>query len=293
MSNYGFIDDETIVKQAKKICDCIGHGMHGTAMHMIIETAVTETGLGRIEDKTIDAGMGLTQFDELPFKDILKRNMKSRDKILKELVLSENNTAETQKQNNLSSTAHEPNYAPSVQPEPVETVAAESMPIETISVEHMPAENIAEAQPEVDFSQAVEVVSPQLEEIEEATEQALINSPEQQAESFMEEDFTSPLDNLPVQEGSLIPEAILNDQALHTQTISEPEISSQEITHTLEETPEELLQAQEHLEALDHLLEDEASNQKTKQNHTEVDAQANTQADADAYINALLAEEKN
>ena len=215
------------------------------------------------------------------------------DKILKELVLSENNTAETQKQNNLSSTAHEPNYAPSVQPEPVETVAAESMPIETISVEHMPAENIAEAQPEVDFSQAVEVVSPQLEEIEEATEQALINSPEQQAESFMEEDFTSPLDNLPVQEGSLIPEAILNDQALHTQNINEPEISSQEITHTLEETPEELLQAQEQLEALDHLLEDEASNQKTKQNHTEVDAQANTQADADAYINALLAEEKN
>lgn len=85
MSNYGFIDDETIIKQAKKICDCIGHGIHGTAMHMIIETAVTETGLGRIEDKTIGAGMGLTQFDELPFKDILKRNMKSRDKILKEL----------------------------------------------------------------------------------------------------------------------------------------------------------------------------------------------------------------
>lgn len=83
--NYGFVDDETIVKQAKKICDCIGHGMHGTAMQMIIETAVTETGLGKIEDKTVGAGMGLTQFDELPFKDILKRNMKSRDKILKEL----------------------------------------------------------------------------------------------------------------------------------------------------------------------------------------------------------------
>ena len=85
MANYGFIDDETIVKQAKKICDCIGHGMHGTAMHMIIETAVTETGLGKIEDKTVGAGMGLTQFDELPFKDILKRNMKSRDKIYKDL----------------------------------------------------------------------------------------------------------------------------------------------------------------------------------------------------------------
>ena len=85
--NYGFVDDETIVKQAKKICDCIGHGMHGTAMHMIIETAVTETGLGRIEDKTIGAGMGLTQFDELPFNDIKNRCKKLQPKILKELKL--------------------------------------------------------------------------------------------------------------------------------------------------------------------------------------------------------------
>ena len=191
------------------------------------------------------------------------------DKILKELVLSENNTVETTTQNNLSSTAHEPNYAPLVQPEPVETMPAEAMPleaisVETISVEHMPAEKTSEAQPEVDFNQAVEVASQQLsEEAEETIEQALINSPEQQTESFMEEDFSSPLDNLPVQEGSLIPEAILNEQALHTQTISEPEISFQEITHTLEETPEELLQTQE-----------------------------NTQDDADAYIHALLAEEK-
>ena len=83
--NYGFVDDETIVKQAKKICDCIGHGMHGTAMHMIIETAVTETGLGKIEDKTIGAGMGLTQFDKLPFDDIKARNMRLKKKIYEDL----------------------------------------------------------------------------------------------------------------------------------------------------------------------------------------------------------------
>lgn len=85
MSNYGFIDDETIVKQAKAICDCLGHGKYGNAVEMIIETAVVETGLGRIEDKTIEAGMGLTQFDKLPFEDIKLRNIKRREKIYKDL----------------------------------------------------------------------------------------------------------------------------------------------------------------------------------------------------------------
>ena len=83
--NYGFIDDETIVKQAKKICDCIGHGMHGTAMHMIIETAVTETGLGRIEDKTDGAGIGITQFDKIPFADVRDRCIKLKPQIEKDL----------------------------------------------------------------------------------------------------------------------------------------------------------------------------------------------------------------
>lgn len=83
--NYGYIDKKHILEKAEKICDCIGHGLHGTAVQMIIETAVAETGLGQITDRTVGAGMGLTQFDELPFKDIKNRNMKLRDKILKEL----------------------------------------------------------------------------------------------------------------------------------------------------------------------------------------------------------------
>lgn len=85
MANYGFIDDETILKQAKEICKCLGNGKNSTAVEMIIETAVAETGLGRIEDKTIGAGMGLTQFDKLPFDDIKARNIKLREKIYKEL----------------------------------------------------------------------------------------------------------------------------------------------------------------------------------------------------------------
>ena len=83
--NYGFIDDETLLKQAKQICDCLGHGKNNTAIQMILETAVVETGLGRIEDTTVNAGMGLTQFDKLPFDDIKQRNYHLRKKIYEDL----------------------------------------------------------------------------------------------------------------------------------------------------------------------------------------------------------------
>lgn len=57
MSNYGYINLKQIQEKAQKICDCIGHGSNNTAVEMIIETAVAETGLGQIEDKTTGAGI--------------------------------------------------------------------------------------------------------------------------------------------------------------------------------------------------------------------------------------------
>ena len=83
--NYGVVNLKRIKEDAQMICDCIGHGLYGTAKEMIIETAITETGLGQIEDKTVGAGMGLTQFDDRPFQDIRDRSIKLRPKILKEL----------------------------------------------------------------------------------------------------------------------------------------------------------------------------------------------------------------
>ena len=83
--NYGVINLKRIDEDAQMICDCIGLGKYGTAKQMIIETAIAETGLGQIEDKTVDAGMGITQFDDKPFQDIRDRSIKLRDKILKEL----------------------------------------------------------------------------------------------------------------------------------------------------------------------------------------------------------------
>ncbi len=83
--NYGVINLKRIDEDAQMICDCIGLGKYGTAKQMIIETAIAETGLGQIEDKTVGAGMGITQFDDKPFQDIRDRSIKLRDKILKEL----------------------------------------------------------------------------------------------------------------------------------------------------------------------------------------------------------------
>ena len=85
--NYGFIELKHIIEKAEKICDCIGHGKNGTAVEMIVETAIAETGLGQIEDKTVGAGMGLTQFDEMPFNDIKTRTMKLRPQIQKDLKI--------------------------------------------------------------------------------------------------------------------------------------------------------------------------------------------------------------
>ena len=83
--NYGVINLKRIDEDAQMICDCIGHGLYETAKEMIIETAIAETGLGQIEDKTAGAGMGITQFDKLPFDDLKKRSLTYKDKILKDL----------------------------------------------------------------------------------------------------------------------------------------------------------------------------------------------------------------
>uniref|UniRef100_UPI0040473910 hypothetical protein n=1 Tax=Aliarcobacter sp. TaxID=2321116 RepID=UPI0040473910 len=83
--NYGYINLKDIGSQASIICDCIGHGKNNTAIEMIIETAIAETGLGQIKDNTVGAGMGITQFDKLPFDDVKNRNMKLKEKILKDL----------------------------------------------------------------------------------------------------------------------------------------------------------------------------------------------------------------
>ena len=77
--NYGYLGN--LKQQAKDIVDCLGGG--DKAISLLLETAAVETHAGVIKDRTIYAGMGLTQFDKLPFYNIKKRGMRFRKKILK------------------------------------------------------------------------------------------------------------------------------------------------------------------------------------------------------------------
>lgn len=83
--NYGYVDKKCLHKQAELICNVLGNGKNNTAKDMLIETATAETLLGKLKDKSLKAGMGLCQFDKLPFEDIKKRNLKRRDLIKKKL----------------------------------------------------------------------------------------------------------------------------------------------------------------------------------------------------------------
>jgi hypothetical protein len=56
---------------------------------MLLETAAAETGLGLLPDRTIHAGMGITQIDNgppyFPFDDIKRRSMGKRELIINQL----------------------------------------------------------------------------------------------------------------------------------------------------------------------------------------------------------------
>ena len=100
---------------------------------------------------------------------------------------------------------------------------------------------------------------------------------EQHDEDFVEEEILSPLDSLTLEEGSLIPSEILNNETVQAEaqatvqaTVQAEvenaiETASGEVAGSLPETPND--------------LEEETLNKHTKQ------------ADADEYIDALLAEE--
>lgn len=74
---YGLTNIDDLEKLAVKVCDCLGHGKHLTAVDLLVETAGAETKRGTYQDKTKYAGMGITQFDKMPFYDIRDRTSKA------------------------------------------------------------------------------------------------------------------------------------------------------------------------------------------------------------------------
>ena len=80
-ANYGWTNN--LYDQAKAVVDCLGGGEN--AYNLILETSATETALGQMYDGTIYAGMGICQFDKVPFYRVRKKSLKFRDKIFKDL----------------------------------------------------------------------------------------------------------------------------------------------------------------------------------------------------------------
>jgi len=74
---YGLINQQHLEDMAKEVCECLGGGTN--AINLLLETAGAETNRGQTKDKTLHAGMGVTQIDRLPFLDI-KDRLRQKDK---------------------------------------------------------------------------------------------------------------------------------------------------------------------------------------------------------------------
>lgn len=80
---YGITKGFDLHAMAKQVCDCLGHGKHKKAVNLLMETAGQETLLGKLDDLSEFAGMGLTQFDKIPFYDVKDRCRESdKQKVL-------------------------------------------------------------------------------------------------------------------------------------------------------------------------------------------------------------------
>lgn len=77
---YGLINETHLEDIAQSVCDCLGYGANYNADKLLLETAGAETLKGKLKDPTKYAGMGITQFDKMPFQDV-KDRVRSIDKI--------------------------------------------------------------------------------------------------------------------------------------------------------------------------------------------------------------------
>ena len=79
--NYGWT--KNIKEQTLQIVEVLGGG--DDAYNLVLETATAETALGKITDKTLYAGMGICQFDKVPFQRVKDKSMRFRNLILRKL----------------------------------------------------------------------------------------------------------------------------------------------------------------------------------------------------------------
>ena len=77
---YGLINKNHLTASINAVVKCLGGS--SDVSRLLLETAGAETNRGQAKDNTKDAGMGITQIDYEPFKDILNRcRQEDKDKI--------------------------------------------------------------------------------------------------------------------------------------------------------------------------------------------------------------------
>ena len=83
MLHYGVLEKRNIKDMASAVCSAIGHGHHGRAVELLVETCAAETQLAETKDTTLySAGAGVAQVDEGTFnwlKDKYKSHRLARD----------------------------------------------------------------------------------------------------------------------------------------------------------------------------------------------------------------------
>lgn len=77
MTYYGLklYGNETLEGMAYRIVTVLGECQEH--IDILVETACAETAAGTLKDPTRYAGMGLTQFDKIPFQDVVRRTRES------------------------------------------------------------------------------------------------------------------------------------------------------------------------------------------------------------------------
>lgn len=75
--HYGLKSPSDIFNITYRVCAALGWGANDTAAALIQETIAAETQMGTYPDNTSESGHGLTQFDEIGFRDVVER---TRDK---------------------------------------------------------------------------------------------------------------------------------------------------------------------------------------------------------------------
>lgn len=80
---YGLAYAAQVREFARRVCDVIGHGAHGTAVDLLVETCAQETHGGRLRDRhPLKHGVGLYQFDPIGFKHVQQNtHPRNREKV--------------------------------------------------------------------------------------------------------------------------------------------------------------------------------------------------------------------